>query len=38
MYDHCVVVADRRELRRQLFAVAAQQGGYFTAAQAKAVG
>jgi predicted transcriptional regulator of viral defense system len=32
------MVADRRELRRQLFAAAAQQGGYFTAAQAKAVG
>lgn len=37
MYDNWVV-ADRRELRRQLFAVAAQQGGYFTAAQARAVG
>jgi predicted transcriptional regulator of viral defense system len=29
---------DRRDLRRQLFALAAEQGGYFTAAQAKAVG
>lgn len=30
--------ADRRDLRRQLFALAADQAGYFTAAQAKAVG
>lgn len=30
--------ADRRDLRRQLFELAAQQGGYFTAAQAKSVG
>ena len=30
--------ADRRELRRKLFNLAAQQGGYFTAAQAKDVG
>lgn len=29
---------DRRDLRRRLFAVAAQQGGYFTAAQAREVG
>ena len=29
---------DRRDLRRQLFALAANQGGYFTAAQAKATG
>ncbi|HEY8816851.1 MAG TPA: hypothetical protein VIP57_17360 [Candidatus Dormibacteraeota bacterium] len=29
---------DRRDLRRQLFAKAATQGGYFTAAQAKDVG
>jgi predicted transcriptional regulator of viral defense system len=29
---------DRRDLRRQLFAKAAGQGGYFTAAQAKEVG
>lgn len=29
---------DRRDLRRRLFAVAADQAGYFTAAQAKAVG
>ena len=29
---------DRRDLRRRLFALAAQQGGYFTAAQARAVG
>jgi predicted transcriptional regulator of viral defense system len=32
------VPADRRDLRRQLFDLAAQQGGYFTAAQAKALG
>jgi predicted transcriptional regulator of viral defense system len=32
------VVADRRELRRSLFARAAEQGGYFTAAQAREVG
>jgi len=30
--------ADRRDLRRRLFALAADQAGYFTAAQAKAVG
>ena len=30
--------ADRRELRRRLFRVAAEQGGYFSAAQAKAEG
>src|SRR5687768_13109558 len=29
---------DRRELRRKLFDLAGQQGGYFTAAQAKDVG
>ncbi len=29
---------DRRDLRRRLFALAAQQGGYFTAAQAKQLG
>ena len=29
---------DRRDLRRRLFALAAQQGGYFTAAQAKRLG
>ena len=29
---------DRRELRRKLFNLAAQQGGYFTAAQAKGFG
>lgn len=29
---------DRRDLRRQLFALAADQAGYFTAAQAKAIG
>ena len=29
---------DRRELRRRLFNLAAGQGGYFTAAQAKAIG
>lgn len=29
---------ERRELRRKLFNLAAQQGGYFTAAQAKDVG
>jgi len=32
------VPADRRDLRRRLFARAADQAGYFTAAQAKAVG
>jgi predicted transcriptional regulator of viral defense system len=32
------MVTDRREMRRRLFAVAAEQGGYFTAAQARAVG
>lgn len=30
--------ADRLDLRRRLFAAAAEQSGYFTAAQAKAVG
>ena len=30
--------ADRRDLRRRLFALAAEQGGYFTAAQAREVG
>ena len=30
--------ADRRDLRRRLFHLAAEQGGYFSAAQAKAVG
>jgi predicted transcriptional regulator of viral defense system len=30
--------ADRRDLRRKLFDLAARQGGYFTAAQAKDVG
>jgi predicted transcriptional regulator of viral defense system len=30
--------ADRRDLRRRLFALAADQAGYFTAAQAKAIG
>lgn len=29
---------DRRDLRRRLFELAAQQGGYFTAAQAKSLG
>ena len=29
---------DRRDLRRRLFGLAAQQGGYFTAAQAKRLG
>lgn len=29
---------DRRDLRRRLFNLAAQQGGYFTAAQAKSLG
>ena len=29
---------DRRDLRRRLFNLAAQQGGYFTAAQAKSIG
>jgi predicted transcriptional regulator of viral defense system len=32
------VPVDRRDLRRRLFSVAAQQGGYFTAAQAKSLG
>jgi len=32
------VPADRRDLRRRLFALAAEQGGYFTAAQAKGIG
>ncbi len=30
--------ADRRDLRRRLFSRAAEQGGYFTAAQAKEIG
>src|SRR4051812_5249179 len=30
--------ADRRDLRRTLFALAADQAGYFTAAQAKSIG
>jgi predicted transcriptional regulator of viral defense system len=30
--------ADRRDLRRRLFALAANQAGYFTAAQAKSLG
>lgn len=30
--------ADRRDLRRRLFNLAAEQGGYFTAAQANSVG
>jgi predicted transcriptional regulator of viral defense system len=29
---------DRRDLRRRLFTLASQQGGYFTAAQARSVG
>jgi predicted transcriptional regulator of viral defense system len=32
------VKADRRDLRRRLVAIAGTQGGYFTAAQAKAAG
>jgi predicted transcriptional regulator of viral defense system len=32
------VTADRRDLRRRLFALAADQGGYFTASQAKETG
>lgn len=32
------MATDRRDLRRRLFALAAEQGGYFTAAQAKGVG
>ena len=32
------VAVDRRELRRSLFARAADQGGYFTAAQARELG
>lgn len=32
------MAVDRRDLRRRLFTVAAAQGGYFTAAQAKDVG
>jgi predicted transcriptional regulator of viral defense system len=32
------MAVDRRDLRRRLFALAAEQGGYFTAAQAKALG
>ena len=33
-----MMATDRRDLRRQIFALAAEQGGYFTAAQAMAVG
>jgi predicted transcriptional regulator of viral defense system len=32
------VPVDRRDLRRRLFGLAAEQGGYFTAAQAKRLG
>jgi predicted transcriptional regulator of viral defense system len=32
------VPIDRRDLRRRLFTLAAEQGGYFTAAQAKGLG
>src|SRR5271169_1876510 len=32
------MAADRRDLRRKLFALAADQGGYFSAAQAKSLG
>lgn len=32
------MLSDRRDLRRRLFNLASQQGGYFTAAQAKSVG
>ena len=32
------MVSDRRELRRRLFQTAAEQGGYFTAAQARELG
>jgi predicted transcriptional regulator of viral defense system len=32
------VPVDRRDLRRRLFSLAAEQGGYFTAAQAKRLG
>ncbi len=32
------MAANRRDLRRRLFHLAAEQGGYFTAAQAKGVG
>jgi predicted transcriptional regulator of viral defense system len=32
------VLTDRRDLRRRLFNLASQQGGYFTAAQAKSIG
>ncbi len=32
------MAVDRRDLRRRLFNLAAEQGGYFTAAQAKRVG
>jgi hypothetical protein len=32
------VSVDRRDLRRRLFELAAGQGGYFTAAQAKSLG
>ena len=37
LYNGPMVTA-RRDLRRRLFEVAAQQGGYFTAAQAKEIG
>lgn len=32
------MIQDRRDLRRRLFVLASTQGGYFTAAQARAVG
>lgn len=32
------MISDRRDLRRRLFALAANQGGYFTASQARQVG
>lgn len=32
------MVSERRDLRRRLFALASEQGGYFTAAQAKSLG
>lgn len=32
------MASDRRDLRRRLFALASEQAGYFTAAQAKSVG
>lgn len=32
------MLTDRRDLRRRLFNLASQQGGYFTAAQAKSIG